>query len=136
MIWVNNHTMHRRADFFPCPDEFIPERFLSGKDMWEGQGEIKNGTWRPFEKGPRGCIGQELAMLEMKIILVMSVGGFDVKAEYEKWEVKIGRENPGSEINGQRMMFGMFIPLLTLFCFLRVLCMFGDLRCLSETVKC
>lgn len=80
--------------------------------MWEGQGEIKNGTWRPFEKGPRACIGQELAMLEMKVILAMTVGGFDVQADYEEWEKEIGRVEPGSEMGGRRMMFGMLSPFV------------------------
>jgi cytochrome P450 len=52
MIWVNTYTIHRRADFFPDPDAFIPERFL--------EQEIPKDAWRPFEKGPRSCIGQEL----------------------------------------------------------------------------
>lgn len=41
------------------------------------------GAWRPFEFGPRSCIGQELALLEIKIVMVMTVREFEVQAVYE-----------------------------------------------------
>lgn len=111
MIWINNHTIQRRPDYFPCPDAFIPERFLpsDSPDFYKDQGDIKSGTWRPFEKGPRACIGQELAVLEMKIILVMTVGKYDVRAEYGEWEGKMGMLEPGSTLGGRREMFGMLL---------------------------
>jgi len=98
MIWVNTHTIHRRADFFPNPDDFIPERFLEQK--------IPKDAWRPFEKGPRSCIGQELALLEMKIILALTIRDFEVKAAYEEWDRMMGREKPGDMLEGRRGMFG------------------------------
>ncbi|KAH8816397.1 cytochrome P450 monooxygenase-like protein [Xylogone sp. PMI_703] len=103
MVWVISHTIHRRADLFPSPDEFIPERFLPAPDNWQ---EIPKDAWRPFEKGPRACIGQELAMLEMKIILAMTAREFDIKAAYEEWDRKLGREKPGDILGGRRGMFG------------------------------
>jgi cytochrome P450 len=61
--------------------------------MWPNQKEVKKDSWRPFEKGPRACIGQELAMLEMEIIMVMTLRDFDVNENYAEWERKIGRRN-------------------------------------------
>lgn len=68
--------------------------------------EIVKDAWRPFEKGPRTCIGQELALLEMKIIMVMTLRYFDIKADYEEWDRKLGREKPGEILGGRRGMFG------------------------------
>lgn len=109
MVWINLHTIQRRADLFPDPDAFIPERFLLGEDMWPPQKEIRKDSFRPFEKGPRACIGQELAMLEMKIIMVMTCRDFDVKIDYTEWERKMGREKPGDDLGGKRTMFGKSI---------------------------
>ncbi|TQN65571.1 putative sterigmatocystin biosynthesis P450 monooxygenase [Colletotrichum shisoi] len=43
--------------------DFLPERWLNDASS------IPAGAWRPFERAPRGCIGQELANIEAKIIL-------------------------------------------------------------------
>lgn len=45
-------------------------------------------------------------MLELKIIMVMTIREFDVQAAYEEWDRKLGRENPGSVLEGRRGMFG------------------------------
>lgn len=48
------------------------------------------GAWRPFEHGPRSCIGQELAMLEMKVILVLTVRTFEIELVYEELDQQMG----------------------------------------------
>ncbi len=55
------YLMHRRADVYPDPLAFRPERFL------EGQGGTY--TWIPFGGGVRRCIGASFAQLEMRIVL-------------------------------------------------------------------
>jgi cytochrome P450 family 135 len=55
-------TMHRRADHFPRPDEFRPERFL-------GDDAPDTYTWIPFGGGTRRCLGASFAQLEMRVVL-------------------------------------------------------------------
>lgn len=45
-------------------DEFVPERWLDGST-------IPATAWRAFERGPRNCIGQELALLEAKVVVAL-----------------------------------------------------------------
>lgn len=71
--------MHRHPKHFPNPHVFIPERFLSNG----GSSDSSNPAYLPFSKGPRICIGQELALIEMKIILVMTLRRFDIRAAFE-----------------------------------------------------
>jgi hypothetical protein len=47
-------------------------------------------------------------MLEMKIILVMTLRAFDIRADYAQWDIQLGRERPGDELGGKRVMFGEF----------------------------
>ena len=61
----------------PDVHAFRPERFLA-----ENAGTVPPNAFRPFEKGPRNCIGQELALLEVKIILVLTIRRYDVRAAY------------------------------------------------------
>ncbi|EON66227.1 hypothetical protein W97_05620 [Coniosporium apollinis CBS 100218] len=79
LVWVHALGMHRSPDLWgPDAQAFKPERFLL-----ENAASVPKDAWRPFEKGPRNCIGQELALLEARIILVMTVRRFDVRAAYE-----------------------------------------------------
>lgn len=49
------------------------------------------GAWRPFEWGPRNCIGQTLAVLELKVVLLATIREFDIRPAYEAWDHLIGR---------------------------------------------
>ncbi|MFL5825836.1 MAG: cytochrome P450 [Thermoleophilaceae bacterium] len=52
------HLVHRRADLYPEPDVYRPERFLDSRAETYG--------WLPFGGGIRRCIGASLAQLEMR----------------------------------------------------------------------
>jgi cytochrome P450 family 135 len=55
------YLLHRRADLYPDPLAFRPERFL----------ERSYGTyeWIPFGGGVRRCLGASFALFEMRIVL-------------------------------------------------------------------
>jgi cytochrome P450 len=54
--------IHRRADLYPDPSTFRPERFLEpdAPDTY---------TWIPFGGGTRRCLGASFAQMEMRIVL-------------------------------------------------------------------
>ena len=55
---------HRNPEFFPNPEEFIPERFME-----ENQSKRSAFAYTPFSAGPKNCIGQKFAMLEFKALI-------------------------------------------------------------------
>jgi cytochrome P450 len=59
------YLMHRRPDIFPQPEVFQPQRFYDQ----QMRSVIPKYTYMPFGLGPRSCIGGQLAMIELKIIL-------------------------------------------------------------------
>lgn len=103
MIWLNSHTMMRSPDYFPQPNDFIPERFLPAPNNWQ---DVPKDAWRAFERGGRSCIGQEFAMLEMKVIMSLTLREFVFEDGYEEWDRKLGREKPGEMLDGMRGAFG------------------------------
>jgi cytochrome P450 len=50
------------------PDRWLDEVYVS---------KLPPGSYRPFERGPRNCIGQELAMLEGLVVLCAVARAFD-----------------------------------------------------------
>jgi cytochrome P450 len=54
--------IHRRADLYPNPAAFRPERFL-------GPDAPDTYTWVPFGGGTRRCLGASFALVEMRTVI-------------------------------------------------------------------
>ncbi len=60
-VMMSAYVTHRIPEVFPQPDQFLPERWLSiHPSAYE---------FMSFSAGPRYCIGQSLAMMQLKIAL-------------------------------------------------------------------
>lgn len=75
---VHSITQRDPAVFGDTADTFVPERWLDGGGGQDGG--FPAGAWRAFERGPRNCIGQALALIEARVVLAMVVGRY----EFEK----------------------------------------------------
>lgn len=64
LVLLSPWVLQRNEAYFPEPLTFQPERF----DPENGQ-EIKKYAYLPFSTGPRICIGNAFAMMQMKINL-------------------------------------------------------------------
>jgi len=60
------YRMHHRADIWPRPQDFVPDRFDPTHAF---ACNVKN--WMPFGGGERICIGSEFAMTEAALVLAM-----------------------------------------------------------------
>ncbi|KAI9849674.1 MAG: hypothetical protein M1837_002799 [Sclerophora amabilis] len=98
LVWSLPHAIQRDSAYWPSPDTFIPERWLAapGDPLYP----VK-GAWRPFEFGPRNCIGQELAMLEIKIALVLTARELNIRSVYEEFDKMKPRKGPKT-VAGER----------------------------------
>jgi len=67
-VLVNIIGMHHRADLFPEPTEFSPDRFSP-----EAEKAIPRHAYLPFGGGPRACMGDHFAMLEASLALATIV---------------------------------------------------------------
>jgi cytochrome P450 len=55
------YLAHHQPDFFPNPHRFNPDRFIGNR--------ISRQHYFPFGGGIRRCLGSELAMLEIRMII-------------------------------------------------------------------
>lgn len=81
-------SSYRSSRNFARPDEFVPERWLPSPDK-EG-GQDSKIVFNPFSLGPHNCPGQNLAWLELRLILARLVWRFDMAippgVELPRWE--------------------------------------------------
>lgn len=76
-------AVHRNPRVWPQPDKFLPERFLveQGHELFPYP-----PAFRPFEQGPRSCIGQTLVWNEIQIALILTLRMFDITPAYEEFD--------------------------------------------------
>jgi cytochrome P450 len=72
-VMVNTWGLHRRADLYPEPATFRPERFSAVAR----QGRPR-GAYLPFGGGPRVCIGAHFALVEAQIALATIAGAVEL----------------------------------------------------------
>jgi cytochrome P450 len=65
LLRITPWVIHRDPRWFPQPDAFRPERFLADDPTQP------RSAWMPFGVGPRVCIGQHFAMLEMTLVAAL-----------------------------------------------------------------
>ena len=65
LLRITPWVLHRDARWFEQPETFRPERCLPNA------APPTRGAWMPFGAGPRVCIGQHFAMLEMTLVAAM-----------------------------------------------------------------
>jgi cytochrome P450 len=73
-IFISPYYIHRHPDYWPDADRFDPERFTS-----EAEKTRPATAYIPFSAGPRRCIGDFFAMVEMQIHFSMMLPAFHME---------------------------------------------------------
>ncbi|TGJ82761.1 hypothetical protein E0Z10_g6001 [Xylaria hypoxylon] len=64
-VGMSSYFMHTDPDIFPSPSDFIPERWLGTINP------LMNRNFVPFSRGSRTCLGSNLALAEISLVLAV-----------------------------------------------------------------
>jgi cytochrome P450 len=104
VLYLCQHLIQRDPKVYgETANDFVPERWVGDTDTSSttvdkdgastGASNIPISAWRPFERGPRNCIGQELANMEARVILACTMRRYDF--------IKVGRGEVERDEKGQ-----------------------------------
>jgi hypothetical protein len=84
-VWVVHQALHHNPRVWPRPAEFIPERWMvpPGHKL-----HPPPFAFRTFEHGPRNCIGQTLASMELQVALILTVRELMIRPAYEEFDAQ------------------------------------------------
>ncbi|MEO1257733.1 MAG: cytochrome P450 [Bacteroidota bacterium] len=72
VVFLSICGVHRDPAYWEQPDAFYPEHFSAEKEK-----KRPRMAFMPFGAGPRMCIGNHFALMEMQLLLAMLVSRFD-----------------------------------------------------------
>ena len=77
IVGTSAYALHRNESYFNEPTRFLPERWLEDR---EGGGTPRRGAsaFNPFSAGATGCIGRQLALMELSLTIAILVWRFDL----------------------------------------------------------
>lgn len=97
VVGVSVYNLHRNPEYFGADaDEFRPERFLNG--------EVET-DFMPFGAGPRNCIANRFALLELKSCLIRLIRRFRFSTNENTMKYRYVNGIPVNQIdkNGLRL---------------------------------
>lgn len=96
IVGISAYAMHREQAYFPEPTRFLPERWLANRGPM--QQSANASAHFAFSSGATGCIGKQLAYMELSIAIAMLLWDFNISiarpgrhsVEYEVKDAFVG----------------------------------------------
>ena len=87
LLSTSPYCLSYNSDIYPDPFTFRPERWLTLEDDPEGSSEeevaLAESGHCAFSTGSRGCVGKNMAWLEMEIVLAKVIHALEIRPDLE-----------------------------------------------------
>lgn len=75
-------AMHYNKEYYPDPLRFRPERWIVGEDGSTADSvALAESAFCAFSAGSRGCVGKNMAWLEMRIVMAKTLWRYEIKQD-------------------------------------------------------
>jgi cytochrome P450 len=74
LVFMSQWTMHRDPRFYPDPERFMPERWTP-----EFKATLPKHAYFPFGGGPRHCVGESFAWMELVLVVATLAQRWDLQ---------------------------------------------------------
>ncbi|KAF9914404.1 hypothetical protein BX616_008390, partial [Lobosporangium transversale] len=75
-LFAHPLQLHLSEEYFPQADKYIPERWIPDESPFP---PVQDFTYYPFSAGSRNCIGKNLAMMELRLVLAALILTYDME---------------------------------------------------------
>lgn len=79
VVVTQNQVTCRLEEYFPCPNKFLPERWMKGSTEYR---VCSPYLVLPFGHGPRSCIARRLAEQALQVLIIRVRASFLLKKNY------------------------------------------------------
>jgi cytochrome P450 len=90
VVGVSAYAIHHNPDYYPDPFEFRPQRWIENEKAGVTPESVANAraAFCAFSIGQRGCIGKQLAYVELTIALATLLYVYDVRLPSSEKELE------------------------------------------------
>ncbi|KAJ3092524.1 hypothetical protein HK102_006301 [Quaeritorhiza haematococci] len=104
-IVISVQALHLNPKYWSNPEKFDPDRWEESR-----KAELKPGAFLPFGDGPMNCIGQKMALIEMKAILAIIL-------RHHRFSLVPGQDFTGVMSITLGLKNGLFVNAVSQVCF-------------------
>jgi len=105
IVRILSYVVHHDPRWFPQPERFDPDRFAP-----ERAATIPPCAYLPFGAGPRVCIGNTFAMMELVLLTAMLLQQFEVSLPPDQAEPKLDVQMSLRPVGGMRLNLRPRVP--------------------------
>ena len=78
-VGIGIYAIQHNPVYYPEPFKFKPERWIPGGDFSNGSLNLARSAFSAFAMGPTGCVGKNLAYLELMLTIARVAWTLDIK---------------------------------------------------------